>query len=107
METKSIIKQLEKALECKDDKELRLRVEVLVDMLKDMPAPLRQPVFPNNPSPINITPASPLPTYYETNDSITKTQTPKVVSKKTPQPRGAGAIVSNGEQITYSRPAGT
>lgn len=102
METKSIIKQLEKALECKDDKEVRLRLEVLVDMLKDMPAPLRQPVSLPSQSPI-----TPLPTYYETNDSITKTQTPKVVSKKTPQPRGAGAIVSNGEQINYTRPKGT
>lgn len=112
MDTKTIIKQLEKALECKEDKEMRLRVEVLVDMLKEIPERIVAPVFPNNPSPINTMPASPLPTYYETDDSITKTVTPDVrmikpKAGKQKQINGAGAIIDNTEQITYLRPEGT
>lgn len=43
MNTDAIIRQLEKALNKKDDKELRLRVEVLVDMLKE-PRPVPTPM---------------------------------------------------------------
>ena len=50
-----VIKQLEKALECKDDKELRLRVEVLLDILKEQP---ERPIIP--------TPSTPIPNYYDT-----------------------------------------
>lgn len=75
----TIIAQLEKALKCKEDKELRLRVEVLVDILKDQqPRPVPQSSQP-------VLPATPAQ--------------PKV--------NGAGAIVSNGEQINYTRPKGT
>lgn len=51
MNTDAIIKQLEKALSKKDDKELRLRVEVLVDMLKESrPAlPVVTPTQPATP----------------------------------------------------------
>lgn len=76
------IKQLEKALACKDDKELRLRVEVLLDILKErVPQPIQPIQRPVQPA-----------------------QPPK--QKRTPQPKSAGAIVG-GEQITYSRPPGT
>ena len=43
MNTDAIIKQLEKALNKKDDKELRLRVEVLVDILKESNVPVFRP----------------------------------------------------------------
>lgn len=87
-----VIKQLEKALECKDDKELRLRVEVLLDVLKEsgeMRAPIRtqyeQPFKP-----------VPMPTG------------PKITGKMSNQVRGAGSITSiDSEQITYQRPVGT
>jgi hypothetical protein len=47
-----IINQLEKALKCKDDKELRLRVEVLLDMLKEeTPRPTYIPVSQPIPNP--------------------------------------------------------
>lgn len=99
MDTKAIIKQLEKALECKDDKELRLRVEVLADMLKDIPEPSRPPVSLPSQSPI-----APLPTYYETSP-VPK---PTVTAKKQPKIEGVGAIVSaNSEQVNYTRPKGT
>lgn len=93
METKSIIKQLEKALACKEDKELRLRVEVLVDMLKDAPV--------ENVAPAPYIPAQPTPllTYYE-NSPMPKPG--KVTSKI----KGPGVIVG-GEQINYTRPKGT
>lgn len=90
----TIVKQLEKALECKDDKELRLRVEVLLDMIKEQqPAPyVPQPM----PQPIQTT--------YDD-----KLLTPPTVSgQSSPKVNGAGAISSiNSEQITYKRPKGT
>lgn len=91
MNTDAIIKQLEKALSKKDDKELRLRVEVLVDMLKETRSV---------PTPVSV----PFPTYYDT------TPTPKPPYKVTSQSNkinGAGPIVGGGEQITYQRPKGT
>lgn len=76
-----VIKQLKKALECKDDKELRLRVEVLLDMLEEQQSPF-----------------SPGPT-------MLLNQTKK---KKQPQVQGPGAIMSpNGEQLNYLRPPNT
>lgn len=88
----TIITQLEKALKSKDDKELRLRVEVLLDMLKDQQRP------------ITVTPTvapTPQPTYYEVPPK------PTVSGQASPKVNGAGAIVSNGEQINYTRPKGT
>lgn len=88
----SIIKQLEKALECKDE-ELRIRVEVLVDMLKESntaPIPASRPT---------------LPTYY--NNQPTLGPNKITVSNNPPKINAPGAIISNGEQINYTRPAGT
>lgn len=98
MQNTTIIKQLEKALECKDDKELRLRVEILLDVLKESGGPF-------------TTPSVPLPTYYET-DNIPKptivAEQPKVTGKKSNQVRGAGSITSfDSEQINYRRPPNT
>lgn len=76
-----VIKQLEKALECKDDKELRLRVEVLLDILKE-----QSPIIPQTPQSLS----------------------PNITQKKNKQVQGPGAIMSsNGEQLVYTRPAGT
>lgn len=87
----SVIKQLEKALKSKDDKELRMRVEVLLDMLKDQqPHPVVPTVAP-----------TPQTTYYEAPPK------PTVSGQASPKINGAGAIVSNGEQINYTRPKGT
>lgn len=86
MNTDAIIKQLEKALSKKDDKELRLRVEVLVDMLKETrPSIPVQPVHYEEPLP----------------------QTPYKVTQQSNKINGAGPIVGGGEQITYQRPEGT
>lgn len=99
----AIINQLEKALKCKDDKELRIRIEVLLDMLKE---------------------ESPRPTYIPTSQPITnpkvtyESEPPKVGGEipkayrvpkqmKEPTVKGTGPIVSNSEQVTYFRPAGT
>ena len=114
METKAIIKQLEKALQCKEDKELRLRIEVLVDMLKEIPGPLNQPISLPSQSP-----AVPLPYYYETDtpklpvkptvtmsDSKVKMIKPNNTGKQK-KINGAGAIIDNTEQITYLRPPNT
>ena len=65
MNNQAVINQLEKALEEKDDKTLRIRIEVLLGMLKDLnshqaapqpvygastPKPIQQPVpMPNSP----------------------------------------------------------
>lgn len=87
------IKQLEKALECKDDKELRMRVEVLLDFLKEGASPYIPPTIqPTQP----VQPLQPIPN--PTSSTAKKS--------KAPRPNSAGAIVG-GEQITYSRPAGT
>lgn len=89
------IKQLEKALECKDDKELRLRVEVLLDFLKDQQSRTFVPQ----------TPQIAQPTYFDTNSPKVAQPT---VSTKQPKITGAGAISSaNSEQINYTRPKGT
>ena len=109
-----IISQLEKALKCKDDKELRLRVEVLVDMLKEAPEPIKLPV--NLPS---QSPVQPLQPYFSKEPTLeppykvtSKTgEIPKayVVPKNMKEPRinGTGPIVSNREQVQYFSPKGT
>lgn len=90
----TIIRQLEKALECKDDKELRLRVEVLLDMIKE-----QQPV-PYIPQPMS----QPIQTTYD-EKLLTP---PTVTGSSSTKVNGAGSISSvNSEQITYKRPAGT
>ena len=88
-----IIKQLEKALACKDDTELRLRVEVLLDMIKTGYEPSQ--------SPITI-PPTPIPTYYELNEPTKVTVN---AHKKTAEPKKM--LSKNGEQINYIRPEGT
>lgn len=99
MNTDAIIKQLEKALNKKDDKELRLRVEVLVDILKESKDVVRTPV--SLPSQY---PMAPLPTYYTTDPP--KVPQPTATSKQ-PRINGPGAITSmNSEQINYKRPKG-
>ena len=93
MNTDAIIKQLEKALNKKDDKELRLRVEVLVDILKESNMPVFRPQ-----------PATPQPTYFDTNQKVPQ----PTVTAKQPRINGPGAITSaNSEQINYKRPKGT
>ena len=90
-----IISQLEKALECDDDKELRLRVEVLLDVIKD-----QRPSFPTPQTFPQVSPQGPAnnSTYFENKPALTNNP-PKI--------NGPGAIVSTGEQINYKRPAGT
>lgn len=95
MNTDAIIKQLEKALSKKDDKELRLRVEVLVDMLKETRS---VPVLAPN------QPATPLQPYYDSTPTL---KPPYKVTSQSNKINGAGPIVGGGEQITYQRPKGT
>ena len=90
-----VITQLEKALKSKDDKELRLRIEVLLDMLKEEPP---RPTYIPQPQPVQ-------PTYFDTNSPKIAQPT---VSNKQPKINGAGSITSaNSEQINYTRPKGT
>lgn len=87
MDVKTVIKQLRKALDAKDDKELRLRVEVLADMLEEtQPAPLTLPIQPRYEDPVQ-------PNVYRS-------------PARSKGPSGPGAILG-GEQLTYRRPAGT
>ena len=98
----AIINQLEKALKCKDDKELRIRIEVLLDMLKEQAPPVPQsPVAPQLPTTPQVTYEAPAP-----DGKIPKAY---VVPKNMKEPRinGTGPIVSNGEQVQYVRPRGT
>ena len=90
-----IISQLEKALECDDDKELRLRVEVLLDVIKD-----QRPSFPTPQTLPQVSPQGPAnnSTYLENKPTLTN-NSPKI--------NGPGAIVSTGEQINYRRPPNT
>lgn len=92
MNTDAITKQLEKALKEKDDKVMRIRIEVLLDMLKES----RAPTFPVIPQPTGQQSVQQpiLPRYEEP----TRVTSPKVV--------GSGPIVG-GEQLTYKRPKGT
>ena len=97
MDTKTVIKQLRKALECKDDKELRLRVEVVTDMLEEINKPIvlpQQPVLP-------IQPVQPIQPVYEQPTPPGTYRSPRAKG-----PNGPGAIVG-GEQITYRRPPNT
>lgn len=92
----TIIKQLEKALECKDDKELRLRVEVLVDMIKD-----QQPQYSWHPERGQYE-EIPRPTVQIGGPE------PTVSGSSSTKVNGAGSISSiNSEQIQYKRPKGT
>lgn len=97
MNTDAIIKQLEKALNKKDDKELRLRVEVLVDMLKETRSAPMPVLTPNQP-------ATPLQPYYDSTPTL---KPPYKVTSQSNKINGAGPIVGGGEQITYQRPKGT
>lgn len=99
MDKDAIIKQLKKALE-KDDTELRLRIEVLVDMMKD---------YTYNPRPFipASQPLSPIPpaTVY---DAPSEKKPYKITGKSSNKVAGSGSIVSaNSEQINYTRPKGT
>ena len=97
----TIIKQLEKALECKDDKELRLRVEVLLDMIKDQGQPI--PTYiPPQPIPQTTYEEIPRPTVQIGGAE------PTVTGSSSTKITGAGSITSvNSEQINYKRPKGT
>ena len=96
MNTDAIIKQLEKALAKKDDKELRLRVEVLVEILKES-RPVPVPILPAQP-------ATPLKPYYDNTPSL---KPPYEVTSGSNRINGAGPIIGGGEQINYKRPKGT
>ena len=98
----AIINQLEKALKCKDDKELRIRIEVLLDMLKEQTPSIPQlPVAPQLPTTPQVTYEAPA-----SNGEIPKAyRVPKQM--KEPRINGTGPIVSNGEQVQYVRPKGT
>lgn len=89
MDSQTIIKQLKKALSCKDDKEMRMRVEVVVDVLEQTSAPTT--TFPAIPSP-TVQVAAPTQALAGTTPNST---TPKFTMSK------------NGEQLNYERPAGT
>ena len=78
----AVINQLEKALKAKDDKELRLRVEVLLDFLKSG-------TFQNIPTP-------PLDVFPKIPPATVKAQP---AFKMTKDAKGD-------EQITYTRPEG-
>ena len=94
MNNASIVTQLEKALKSKDDKELRLRIEVLLDIMKETSTTF----VPQTPQIIQ-------PTYFDTNSPKIAQPT---VSTKQPKITGPGAISSaNSEQINYTRPKGT
>ena len=97
MDIQTIIKQLRKALECKDDKELRLRIEVVTDMLEETSKPLVLPPQPAQPT----QPLQPTQPRYEQPAQPGTYRSPRAKG-----PSGPGAIVG-GEQITYRRPAGT
>lgn len=103
MNTETVIKQLRKALECKDDKELRLRVEVITDMLEESkvvwstysstPTQPVQPLFPRREPTLDDT-------TYNSGFTVSGSSSNKV--------KGSGAISSMGsEQINYRRPKGT
>lgn len=80
MNNQTIIKQLEKALECKELKEMKMRVEVLVDILKESNV-----IRPLMNSPSEVKPMTPVPIQ--------------------PRVAGAGSIVStNSEQLPLVRP---
>lgn len=87
----TVLSQLKKALECKDDKELRLRVSVIVDFMEEEGS--AQPFPQTSPQP------QPLPTYYENKPQKVTADTSNYIN---------GAPASMGrDQINYSRPAGT
>lgn len=91
MNTDAVIKQLKKALACKDDKELRLRVEVIVDMMEEVGARSFPQTFPQ-----------PAPQITQPTQSV-----PAITGQAGNKVRGAGPISSIGtEQINYSRPRG-
>ena len=94
-----IISQLEKALECDDDKELRLRVEVLLDVIKD-----QRPSFP---TPQTFPQTFPQTSPQEQRNNSTYFESIPNPTSNSPKINGPGAIVSTGEQINYKRPAGT
>lgn len=93
MNSDAIIKQLKKALACKDDKELRLRVEVIVDLMEET-----KPVFIPQSQP------QPQPMFPKREPTL---DTPNISGQKGNKVKGAGAISPiNSEQINYTRPAG-
>lgn len=104
MDVKTVIKQLRKALDAKDDKgakddeKLRLRVEVLADMLEET-QPITLPIQPSQP-------ATPLNPYYYESNPTPGLKPPYKTTSRSKGPNGPGAIVG-GEQINYTRPAGT
>ena len=77
MNIQAIISQLEKALKTKDDKELRLRVEILLEFLRDTAPPV-QPVQPiEHSQPLQTFDYAPIPnpTAEETKPAVNKITT--------------------------------
>lgn len=89
----TVVSQLEKALACDDDNELRLRIEVLLDIIKDQKQQSFPQGFPQGSQQAEAPRAYQLPT--------------EPVEMKQPRINGPGAIVSGGEHIQYKRPEGT
>lgn len=92
----TIVSQLEKALKCKDDKELRMRVEVLLDVIKEQ----KQQSFPQG------FPQTSPQSFPQTSPQVPKNPAP-TVSNTPPKITSPGALISRSEQINYTRPEGT
>ena len=107
----TIIKQLDKALEAKDEKELRIRIEVLKDFLENSPepitpSPIAVPTFPTQP----LRPLS--EPYLETPPGKeTFPGKPTPVTSQDKQVRKGGVsrdgVIVGGDEIPYTRPKGT
>lgn len=85
----TVINQLKKALACKDDKELRLRVEVLLEILEE-----NKKLVPKKLEMIQ-------PTVQPTVQPAVPTVSDRpVIPQRNP-------FMGGGEELTYTRPEGT
>lgn len=100
----TIIKQLDKALEAKDEKELRIRIEVLKDFLENSPEPI-------TPTPIPTLPAQPLKPTFENPTFDTFPGKPTPITSQSKQVRKGGVsrdgVIVGGDELPYTRPKGT
>ena len=92
MNTSAIIKQLEKALEKED--EMAIRIEVLLDILKG--DSYIQPIQP-------IQTVQPI----QAAQSVQPVKPAQKKKNNVPQKPNMPPFMGGGEQLTYSRPAGT
>lgn len=109
MNDELITQQLDKALSEKDDKVLRMRVEVLRDFVAEMAKTKTTNIPPARTYRSDL--VGPQPSQPVLSEApfteVNSIEVPSIDLQGGKSPRGAGALVGGDDLVKYSRPSGT